>query len=131
MTFIVSFVTGRKQGLSLAQFKNHYESKHVPLLQNLTGDLFPNSHTRYYIHRTSVAEDLAGGTSGNSNHLATVLLGDQADFDHDAFAVLIFKNKSAFEALHARMSQRDAAERVVEDEDAFFGSRQDEDGDCG
>ena len=91
----------------------------MPLIQKLAGDLFPKSHARHYVQR-SPAVDSPLESISNADHPATALVGDQADFDYDAFAVLTFDNKAAFEALHARMSQKGATEELAADEESFW-----------
>ena len=49
MSYRVLMYIYRKEGTSPEQFKDYYESKHVPLIQLLSGDLFPTSHIRNYI----------------------------------------------------------------------------------
>lgn len=99
----------RKPGLSPAEFKSHYESSHVPLVESIAGSLFPKTHTRRYIQRADGAD-----------HAATVLVGSQADFRYDAIAELIFDNEAAFQAFFARVSEPKAAEKIAQDEDKFL-----------
>jgi uncharacterized protein (TIGR02118 family) len=109
MPYTVLIFAYRKPGLSPAEFKSHYESSHVPLVQSLTGSLFPKSHTRRYIQRADSA-----------NHPATVLVGTQADFEYDAIAELIFDDEGAFQAFFACVSEAKAAEKIAQDEDKFL-----------
>lgn len=99
----------RKPGISPAEFKSHYESSHVPLVESIAGSLFPKSHTRHYIQRADGAD-----------HPATVLVGSQADFGYDAIAELIFDNEAAFQAFFARVTEPKAAEKIAQDEDKFL-----------
>lgn len=115
MTFQVILFVWRKPGLSPADFKTYWETKHVPLVKELTGDKFPNSHTRHYIQRSAVP-----GGADNTSWPAAVMLGEQSDFDYDAWAVLDFDSKEAFEAMFAKISEKDAAERLGADEEAFL-----------
>ncbi|KAK2012366.1 hype protein [Colletotrichum eremochloae] len=42
----------RKEGMTHAEFKDHYEYIHIPLARELTGSLFPSFHLRRYIERS-------------------------------------------------------------------------------
>jgi EthD domain len=117
MPYTILLVAYRKPGVSPAEFKSHYESSHVPMLQSIAGSLFPNSHTRRYIHRVQGSAD---GGADNINHPATVLIGEQADFQHDAIAELVFDDEAAFHAFSARISESEVAERIARDEDLFL-----------
>lgn len=51
MSYTVLLLVHRKPGLSAAEFRQHYENVHVPLIKSLGGSLFPLSHTRQYTQR--------------------------------------------------------------------------------
>jgi hypothetical protein len=117
MPYTILLVAYRKPGVSPAEFESHYESSHVPILQSIAGSVFPNSHTRRYIHRV---QGIADGGADNTDHPATVLIGEQADFEYDAIAELVFDDEAAFHAFSARISESEAAERIARDEDLFL-----------
>lgn len=117
MPYIVLIFAHRKPGLSPAEFKSHYESSHVPLVQSLAGPLFPRSHTRRYIQRVQGSTE---GSTDNASHPAVVLVGTPADFEYDAFAELVFDDETAFQAFFACVSQVEAAGRIAEDEEKFL-----------
>lgn len=117
MPYIVLIFAYRKPGLSPAEFKSHYEFNHLPLIQSLTGPLFPKSHTRRYIQR---APGPSEGGADNANHPAAVLVGTPADFDYDAFAEVIFDDEATFQTFFACVSKAEAAERIAKDEDMFL-----------
>ncbi|KAL4898966.1 hypothetical protein BDW74DRAFT_184243 [Aspergillus multicolor] len=94
---ILIFVT-RRPDLTPAQFRDHWENNHIPLLQRLSGQSFPLSHTRHYLQ-----------------HPITALVGDLADITYDGFAVVQFASKAAFEEFVPVMSSPE----VVEDEERF------------
>jgi len=110
MPYTAVLFSYRKPGLSLEAYKLHYETVHIPILQEIAGPLFPQSWTRHYIQR-SVGED---GTRP-----ATVIIGDQADFSYDSYAELIFEDKVAFETFFARLHEKDALERLKGEEEMF------------
>jgi hypothetical protein len=73
---ILIFVT-RKSGISHVEFKKHYETTYMPLLQFYGGEHFPNSHKRHYLQF-------------NENDEPTVVQGNKAAFDFDAIAEVSF-----------------------------------------
>ncbi|KAL5049299.1 hypothetical protein BDW71DRAFT_204562 [Aspergillus fruticulosus] len=97
MFTVLIFVTCRRD-LTPSEFHNHWEYEHIPLLQRLAGQTFPVSHTRHYLQQP-----------------VTPLVGDSADLTYDAFAVVQFASKAAFEEFVPVMSSPE----VVEDEDRF------------
>jgi hypothetical protein len=38
----------RRSGITPHQFKEHFETVHIPLLKSVVGEDFPLSHTRHY-----------------------------------------------------------------------------------
>ena len=87
----------------------------MPLLRSLAGPDFPLSHTRRYIARTSSTDK-----PGESKHPATVLVGTQADFEYDAIAELVFDDETGFLTFSAKMAEKEAAEQIAKDEEAFL-----------
>jgi len=84
----------RKPGITPEEFQHHYENVHLPLVQALTGSLFPQSHTRLYIQRNH----REGGAKRNQTTPATVLNGTQELFNYDAVATMKFSSQDAFQA---------------------------------
>lgn len=110
MPYTAVLFSYRKPGLSPEAYKLHYETVHIPMLQEIAGPLFPQSWTRHYIQR-SAGED---GTRS-----ATVTHGNQADFSYDSYAELIFEDKIAFETFFARLHEKDAFEKLKGQEEKF------------
>lgn len=110
MPYTILIFAYRKPGLSPAEFKSHYETRHIPLLASHAGPLFPITHTRHYIQRTEHGPDYA----------ATVLVGTQADFGYDAFAELVFEDEGKFRAFFGRVSEPEAAKQIAADEEKFL-----------
>lgn len=117
MPYIVLIFAYRKPGLSPAEFKSYYESRHVPLIQSIAGPLLPISHTRRYIQRVQGSTE---GGADNGNHPAAVLIGTPTDFEYDAIAEVIFEDEAAFQAFFACVNQEEAAVRIAEDEEKFL-----------
>ncbi|GAQ44856.1 hypothetical protein AKAW_04725 [Aspergillus niger] len=114
----------RKPGLDLQTFKERYEA-HIGLVKRLSGDDFPLSHKRMYVARTTIEQPQAGeGNSNNSNRNAltpaTVLVGQQTDFDFDAYAELTFADQAAFQTFSAKVMAPEAAAQIAADEEGFL-----------
>ena len=121
MPYRVLIIASRKPDISPGRFKTHYENSHVPLLKSLTGPLFPQSHTRRYVHRVAGDNNSPPGTAGRpARYPATVLIGQQSDVDYDAIAELVFDNQAAFEAFFAKVREPDVAVRIGRDEEMFL-----------
>ena len=111
----------RKAGTTPAEFKSHYESCHVPLVQSITGSHFPKSHTRLYIQRSEVdASTISSDAVENANYPAAVMIGTQADFDYDAFAELVFEDQTHFQTFMGLVGAKEAAEKIKADEEKFL-----------
>ncbi|KAI1780308.1 EthD domain-containing protein [Hypoxylon cercidicola] len=117
MPYSILFFVSRKQGISMEEFKSHYENIHMPLLKEVAGPHFPLAHTRRYIHRT---EGQAEGTTRNASTPAQVLLGTQADFDYDAIIELTFASEAAFKEFFQFVHTPEKAARVTSEEDKFI-----------
>ncbi|KAL4917405.1 EthD domain-containing protein [Aspergillus aurantiobrunneus] len=103
---IVVFVT-RRPDLSPAEFRDHWENKHIPLLQRLGGEFFPRSHTRHYLQHEE--------TDDGSDYPIRPLVGDPGNFTYDGFAVVNFASQAAFQQFLPVMTSPD----VLEDEERF------------
>lgn len=106
--------------MSPAEFRDHYENTHMPLLLSLMGSAFPTTHTRYYITRTP--KDPSSSDITNANHVATVYGGKPEDFDYDVYAELVFESIEKWEAFAQRLGEIRAAEDGIfhADELAFL-----------
>ncbi|KAK8097854.1 uncharacterized protein PG998_013340 [Apiospora kogelbergensis] len=105
----------RRQDLTPAQYRDHYENVHIPLMRNLTGDTFPLSHERHYIRR-----EQGNGTDGAVTFPAAVLPGtSQAAFDYDAVAILTYRDKAHFDANWAFFEDPETSKIIAEDEAKF------------
>ncbi|KAJ5569881.1 EthD domain-containing protein [Penicillium hispanicum] len=110
----------RKPGLSLDDFRKHYEA-HAELIKRLTGDLFPLSHKRTYLARSTVETAPEDASPRNATTPATVIAGRQSDFDFDAYAELTFADQAALMAFSAKVLQdADVAAQIAADEEKFL-----------
>jgi hypothetical protein len=109
----------RKPGISLEEFKRRYEA-HVELVKRISGEDFPLSHKRSYVARSTVEARPEGATMRNATTPATVLVGQQPDFDFDAYAELTFADEAAFRAFGAKVYAPEAAAEIEADEANFL-----------
>ncbi|KOC12663.1 hypothetical protein AFLA70_155g002411 [Aspergillus flavus AF70] len=84
-------------------FKKHSEA-HVDLIKQLT------------VARNTVEAPVEGASDRNPLTPATVLVGQQTDFDFDAYAELTFADQAAFQAFGAKLHAPDAAAQIAADE---------------
>jgi hypothetical protein len=101
----------RKASLTPSEFRDYYEQKHIPFMQNLTGATFPLSHVRHYIQRDGAPDYLAQLLPG----------GQQADFDFDVVAVLTYRDEEHFQENWAFFENEETARLIREDEANFSG----------
>ncbi|MCJ1441552.1 MAG: hypothetical protein MMC23_002041 [Stictis urceolatum] len=118
MPYTALLYASRKPGTSPAQFREHWENKHLPLVKSLSGPDFPLSHTRYYLQRSE--DPIGSGGPANRNTPAAVLAGLQEDFDHDGFAILTFEDEAAFQRFYGKVSEATAAAKIAADEENFL-----------
>jgi hypothetical protein len=119
MPFKVLVYAYRKPGVSPDDFKNHYEA-HIDLFKRLTGDDFPLSHRRIYIARSSVETTSDGASSRNATTPATVIVGQQSDYDYDCLAELTFSDAAAWEACVVKVRSPEIGAQIAADEDKFY-----------
>ena len=117
MTLRALIFAYRKPGTTHAQFREHWENVHIPLVLSIAGSDAPLSHTRHYIHRTESAA--GGGGPANPNHPATVMIGAQDAVDYDAVAELVFEGQEQLQAFQAKVGTPDAAAKIAADEEKF------------
>jgi hypothetical protein len=84
MPYAIVAYLSRKETLSLAEFRNYYENKHMPLPFSLTRSIFPKLHKRYCLARTPKLQFPLDVT--NTNYVVTVYDGEPDDFDYDVYA---------------------------------------------
>jgi len=109
----------RKSGMSTEDFKKHYEA-HIDLIKRLSGDDFPLSHKRTYMARQTVEVAPEGATSSNATTPAVVLVGQQSEFDFDAYAELTFTDEDAFRIFAQKIRGPEAADQIAADEELFL-----------
>ncbi|KAI8948532.1 EthD domain-containing protein [Xylaria longipes] len=119
--FIMGFLT-RKSGVTPEQFRDYYTGSHLPMFRQLVGSHFPVRHTSRYIHRTESSSN--SNTRRNRSTPASVLVGNQSDFDYDVIVILEFKDGAAFQAHCDFVQQREVLAKITEDEKRFLDRSQ-------
>ncbi|KAI9719477.1 MAG: hypothetical protein M1828_006184 [Chrysothrix sp. TS-e1954] len=109
MAFIVLMPVFRKEGLSPADFKKHYEDVHVPLISSIFGDLMPARYTRHYVDR-----------SKDPPHDATMLIGQASDVPYDCLTELAFADQEKLDAFNAVFYKPEIQEKIQGDEANFM-----------
>jgi hypothetical protein len=96
----------KKDGLTAAEYRDHYENVHAPLIRSL----FPTvgAYRRNYVDR-----DRTALTERNAR-----IAGAQTDFDSVTEA--FFADWAAFEAFRDRNAEPDVRARVLADEAEFL-----------
>ncbi|PWY74300.1 hypothetical protein BO70DRAFT_341112 [Aspergillus heteromorphus CBS 117.55] len=113
MPFKLLLFVSRLPHISPEAFKSQYE-EHITLVKRLAGDTFPLLHKRTYLARTTVDIPPEGATSRNANTPATVLMGQQSDYDYDVIAEITFADQEGFAAFRQKVSAPDAPEAAAE-----------------
>ncbi|KAF2649700.1 hypothetical protein K491DRAFT_668475 [Lophiostoma macrostomum CBS 122681] len=124
MPYAIALFVSRKPGVSIGEFKDHWENKHIPLLKSIVGKAFPLTHTRRYVARVeSGAGDRAGVTPASHRRAPSaapvVLGGDKNEVTWDGFAELVFRDELHFQQFFALVNESEAAARIQQDEERF------------
>ncbi|MCJ1448778.1 MAG: hypothetical protein MMC23_009296 [Stictis urceolatum] len=100
-------IVHRKPGLTFAEFKHHYETVHVPLLQKIGGSDFPRSHRRMYVQRTEDGD-------------AVLFQGQQSDVKYDCICETTCESQEALQAWIEKVAEPENARLIKEDEEKFL-----------
>lgn len=119
MTFQVLIYAHRLPGVSPEDFKKHYEV-HIDLFKRLMGEDFPLSHRRVYLQRSTVDTAPEGASARNATTPATVIVGQQSDYDYDCLAEMTFADRASWEACIAKVSSPEISAQIAADEDKFY-----------
>ncbi|KAH4127245.1 hypothetical protein HBI25_217230 [Parastagonospora nodorum] len=87
MPFQVVSIIYKARNMSFEQFKQHYETKHVPLVQSLT-DLSsaPLFYTRKYVQRAK--DDAAGAASPDFDAITELAFTDEESYKRWASKIM-------------------------------------------
>ena len=110
MTFTLVAQIKRKATLTPQEFRNHYDTVHVPLLKSLVGPAFPLTHTRHYITRLLESPfppmRYREGFKGS-------------EIEFDAISIMVFRNAEHFEEFRNVFFQVEVQKTMKEDEERF------------
>lgn len=120
MTYTVVALLKRKDGMTPAEFRTHYDTVHVPLLRSLVGSTFPLSHTRNYVTRNPTGNPSPSGDVKQDDFLPVVYMGQASDVNFDSVTVLVWEDKSAFDRFQQVFSTEEVYGRISEDEKNFL-----------
>lgn len=114
---IICFIW-RKSGTSPSEFKNHYEKNHIPLVLSVLSDVFPLTHSRFYLPRTT--SESSSSDKSNANYTPTTIVGTPDDFTYDVISKLVFEDAAACDAFLARNMEPAVVAKIVVDEERFI-----------
>ncbi|KAF2024754.1 hypothetical protein EK21DRAFT_117453 [Setomelanomma holmii] len=116
MYTVVLFVT-REPSLTLEEFQEYYETKHIPLAYSLTKDVWPTSFHRHYFARINRK---GFGGPANPDRPPLTLRGDLNGLDCDCIAEMKFPSEHAFQKFYKRIYEKEIAASLAEDEVKFL-----------
>jgi hypothetical protein len=105
----------RKEGMTLAEFKEHMESRFVPLMKEVCGPLHPVTWTRRYIAHTANDEQRKEGPLG----LPAFLIGHDQDIGWDSFSEMTFQDELHLQQYFALINEEEPAEKLLAEEAKF------------
>lgn len=114
MPYTVIVHETRNPSLTPAEFADHYDNVHIPLLKEVVGQKFPVSHHRYYFKRA----DGGGETAGTAPPL--VFYGMVADFAYDAVVLMIFEDIEHFIRFKDAYEQSPRKAEIDAEENTFI-----------
>lgn len=107
MPYAVLIFATRKAGLSPEEFKDYYENKHIPLVNNLTRGHIPKSNTRYYITSGKIAQP-------------EFIVGQPSDIPWDCVTALNFTDEEHFSRCMAIYQDEETQKIFAADEEKFL-----------
>ncbi|KAI1142084.1 hypothetical protein F5Y05DRAFT_409232 [Hypoxylon sp. FL0543] len=114
MTYTVVAHIKRKTGTTPEQFRNYYDTVHIPLLMSLVGPTFPLTHTRNYVTRKP--KDLL---DPNTKFEPIMYMGEATSVEYDSLTVMVWEDKAAFDRFAERFYSKEVHEKMTEDEKNF------------
>ncbi|KAL4778354.1 EthD domain-containing protein [Aspergillus varians] len=112
MTVTALLLITRKPTITPEEFKTHYETVHLPLIQRLAENDWPLSHKRTYIARPAPGDD--------NSYPAAVLMGSQEDFSYDCITQVTFADEAGLRTFFARRMEPGTKEIIDADEEKFL-----------
>jgi hypothetical protein len=117
MTFSTIYFLTRKPSLTLDEFKNVYENKHVPLLQSLFGPAAPLCYLRYYDSQM-ISEIPVTPASPPSTQ--STIDETSEDPDYDCIAELSWADEKTSQGFNRMYKLLGNLTRIASSEDEFL-----------
>ncbi|KAJ5133876.1 hypothetical protein N7448_001104 [Penicillium atrosanguineum] len=112
----------RKHGISLGFQRALRSARRIFEGYSIFGDESPLSHKRSYIARYTIDSSTEGVTNTrNASTPARAIVGQQSDFDFDAYAELMSEDQIAYDAFLAKVFFPEAAAEIAADEEKSHG----------
>jgi hypothetical protein len=113
MGYTIIMLVTRKAGLTIEQFKDHYENQHMPLVMDVLKDVSPVSHTRYYLKRNEAAR----GDADVAPPL--VFAGDASTVDYDCISKIELRDEEHFKQFNEAYANSPRKAELHADEAIF------------
>ncbi|KAI8935080.1 hypothetical protein NX059_007675 [Plenodomus lindquistii] len=101
----------RNQDMTPSEFRNHYDTVHVPLLKSLVGPAFPLTHTRHYITRLPKSPFPAVRYREGYK-------GSEVEFD--ALTIMVFRDTEHFKEFRNAFAEKEVQRQMREDGAIFL-----------
>jgi hypothetical protein len=79
--YLVAAFETRSPNISVADFIHYYDNVHVPIIKEVMGPSFPDTHARYYLKRQPDSDT------------PVIFGGAVADFDYDVITIMTFSSE--------------------------------------
>lgn len=113
MVYTIFMLVTRKPGMSLEDFIDHYEKKHIPLVMEVLGDVAPVRHTRHYLKRNPA------GAEGQDVPPPLLFFGDASTIDYDCISTVELRDEAHFQAFNERFANSPRRKDLEEDQEIF------------
>jgi hypothetical protein len=105
MPYSVLCLTRRRPDLTFAEYKNHYETVHAPMVTRLLSPHAPDTYVRHYIDHSDET---------------AFYVGKPEEVEYDCCAVFTYKDKAAWQLGLTRFYSPDLQGPVTADEEKFL-----------
>ncbi|KAJ4349834.1 uncharacterized protein N0V89_008453 [Didymosphaeria variabile] len=119
MTYVTILYLTRKPTLTPKQFRDYYESTHIPLIKSIFGSVAPLRHRRCYLARAN-SDSKDSNVSADAGYPPLVLRGTPEDFDYDCIAEVSWEDENDFNDFNKMYMQPGVMEKLAEDEERFL-----------
>ncbi|KAH7400732.1 hypothetical protein DE146DRAFT_471488 [Phaeosphaeria sp. MPI-PUGE-AT-0046c] len=117
MTYSILIFLTRASHLTLEQFQEYYEHKHIPLFYSMMSDIWPTTFSRRYFARINRK---GFGGPANPDHPPLTLRGELNEMDCDCVGEMTFPSEKAFRVFYKRIYEKETAAILAEHENKFL-----------